>query len=76
MQVEIDRGRSLTVKVCLGSGFRSLIVSLYSSISVYALHPMYLRLSEVEGLSPALKSEVDTKVKEFNDPHYYKEKQW
>jgi len=48
----------------------------YSSISVYALHPQYLRLSEVQGLSASLRGEIDNKVKEFNDPLYYKEKQW
>jgi 4-alpha-glucanotransferase len=48
----------------------------YSSISVYALHPQYLRLSDVEGLSAGLKAEIEKKVKEFNDPHYFREKQW
>ena len=48
----------------------------YSSISVYALHPMYLRLGEVPGLDATLQAEIEQATKEFNDPHYYKEKQW
>ena len=28
------------------------------------------------GLSAALKTEIEQEVKRFNDPHYYKEKQW
>ena len=48
----------------------------YSSVSVYALHPQYLRLSQIDGLSSSLKSEIDKKTKHFNAPDYYKDKQW
>lgn len=52
----------------------------YSSISVFALHPLYLRISAIPGISGALKSEADKETKRLNDENYYKEngreRQW
>jgi len=48
----------------------------YSSISVHALHPMYLRLNDIEGLSAALKADIEKEAKRLNEDNYYKEAQW
>lgn len=48
----------------------------YSSISVYALHPMYLRLGDIPSLPGDLKTEIEQETRRFNDPNYFREKQW
>lgn len=47
----------------------------YSSISVFALHPLFLRISAIPGLSLLIKAEADKETKRLNDPKYYKEAQ-
>lgn len=48
----------------------------YSSISVYALHPMYLRMGDIPGISSGLKAEIQRETKRLNAEDYYKEAQW
>lgn len=48
----------------------------YSSISVVALHPMYLRVQAIKDIPANLKAEAEKEVKRFNDPKYFTEKQW
>jgi len=48
----------------------------YSSISVFALHPLYLRVQAIKGIPADLKSEAEKEVKRLNDPKYYSDVQW
>jgi 4-alpha-glucanotransferase len=43
----------------------------YSSISVVALHPMYLRIQAIKDLPANIKADADKETKRFNEPKYF-----